>query len=378
MTTDDFVPRRVTWFVAALAVSSLAPPALAKVHRITATVEATVRELIGGQPASLDTSFDSYPETAPVLPMEAFAGLGDFTGDQDLLQGARSIAAFADPTLSTDPNPAEFGLELANYSRDASTSHESFAETIERRRISLDVSELGASAFAGTVDVTSYVFLSGAIVIWSDASQTDLTGLEATFAFTVSKNDAATNIDTNGPEVLFDTGLTLTGGPQGSVGTAPTGPIVALLGGPELLDLAGGSADAVAALNSLGEAHVVIIPEQTLPYTYPGTAGESFELVADVRCTAVNLPGGTGIAVGFGRELTLLAPALAEPLGPKMAGQVQEATNRAIQQADPRTIADDSTAGGPLCGLFGAETAFLGLMTFAGGLWRCRRRRLGR
>ena len=329
----------------------------AEVVDIRAYLETTVTEMVMGEPASTDTSVESFPETSLTLPIEVFAGLGDFTGELDVPHGGRGLASFEDPTLSVTPNPAEFGVEADCYSLEEGVAYEVVSEAAEVRDVFFGVGELGGADDSEQQWVGSTVFVSGAVVVWSDDPERDLSGLIAEFDFTVVQETG-----TNGEEMVFEASLAVEGLPQGEVSLDYTSVLSAVLGRPELLLSVGGPATSgiVGQLEDIGSVHLVIVPAQEIDYAYLVTPGEEFKLRANVRCRSVNLPEGTGVAVVFGRPFSELAgvidPVMAKPSG----AAVQAAVNRAILETGPST--ERGLMRSPLCGAFG----LLGVGTLCG------------
>lgn len=343
--------------VCGAAVLTGATSAPAEITTITAALEANVTELVGGQSGSTDTSVESFPGTSATLPIEALAGLGDFSGEFAADAGGRSAATFSDPTLPDDPNPAEFGVEAVSYALDPSYAYDGDASATETRTIVLSPTELGVPALGDERLTVSTAFVEGAVLVWSDDAERNLTGLAAEFAFRIVQ------VDTNGETVVFESELTVTGQPAGEVSLVRSSVLDATLGGPEVLAGVGGSdtQDVVDSLAAIGRVHVVLVPAQSVQYAYFATAGEEFELRAEVTCRAVNLPGGTGAAAVFGRPFAGLEFALAPFTDQAKAAEIQAVLNEAM-----RTAESDGGSVSPLCGALGLETPLLLLAGFCG------------
>jgi hypothetical protein len=331
-------------------------PAGAAITEITASVEAGVVEFVDGEAASMDEAVRSFPDVMPTLPVEALAGLGDFAGDLGLDFGARAIAAFADPTQSEDPNPAELGCETVAYSLDPSTAFTATAETVERRSVVLTADDLSVGADGRRNLVFSTAFIEGAALLWTDDAERDLTGAFATFEFSIVQ------ISSTGQEtVVFEAELTLTGEAAGEAGVQRSSTLDATFGGPEVLAGVGGpdTQDVVAALADIGRVHVVLAPSQSVEYAYFATAGEQFTLRAEVRCTSQNLPEGTGAAAVFGRAFSGLGFAMAPFTDQAKAAAIEVVVNRGFRSAQR----NGGTNTPALCGALGLESL---LLAFAG------------
>jgi len=326
-----------------------------------------VTEFVGGQAGSTDSSIELFPETTTSLPVEAFAGLGDFSGDLDGVKGGRAIAAFADPTLSEDPNPAELAVEAVAYSRDEASSFSCGSETAETRAVLLTSDDLGVTEDGDENLVISRTFIDGALLVWTDDATRNLVGASAGFTFSIVQ------ISTTGAEtVVFEAEVTIEGEPDGETQLSHSSILDVEFGGPEVLEGLGGTDTqaVIASLEEIGRVHVALLPTQAVDYAYFATAGEAFELRATARGEAVNLPDGTGAAVVFGREFSSLEFALAPFTDQAKGAAIQAAVNRAVRVTHD---GDDHGPLSPLCGALGLNSLALALVGLAG--LRCARRR---
>lgn len=333
------------------------PTAHAEVTDIRASINATVTELVNGAPSSTDTSVESYPGTSLVLPLEVFAGLGNFSGGFSEDHGGRGLATFTDPTLPTTTNPGEFGVESDCYSLREGLAYAVVSDATEVREISFVAAELGVEDDGQAHLVSSTVFVDGAVLIWGTDPERDLSGLSAEFDITVVQETG-----TNGQEEVFDAFLAVEGLPRGDVRMDHSRLLTALLGRADLLLAAGGAsiAEIVADLEDVGVLHLVIMPAQEISYDYYVTPGVDFTLRANVRCRAVNLPDGTGVAAVFGRSFSELA-ALLNPVLTQVSGQqVQGAVNRVIEDSSLLPGRRGLRSSG--CGALGVELPLAGVL----------------
>lgn len=369
-------------------VTGLTAELRAEILEVHAVISASVQEFNNGEPMSSDSAFEEFGITTADLPVSVAALLGDPVEQERLGQ---AFADFLDPTRDTGgPNPEEFGLEVNCFSLDPAASYEVAAEAEETRTIQFSFDELPETTRDVNV-VLSNVFLSGAVVVWSLEEGRDLTGLVAEVEFTVLQRpvglDDETDESTNGQgsdeedsepgEEVFSTQLVLLGQPDGEVVLEGAGPWEGILGGLDLffdgaVDLS--DQDLVAEIvgltvDTLGEFHVLLIPDQVLGYLYEASPGEPFELEAKFRTRVVNLPGGTGVAAAFGRPFTGLKDVLDGTSGLNSGASVQSAVNAAQVLAQPSTAtnparASGASAGGStaLCGAMGFEALALSLL----------------
>jgi hypothetical protein len=298
--------------------------AQAAIESLSGTATAEITQYVGTEPASTDISTETFPGTAPGLPMEAFAGLGDFQGVRMVGHGARSIASLADPTLATGADPMELGAEAGVFSDVAHVTYQATSDVEEVRVIRLSSSDLGVGAGA-TADVISRVFIEGAIVVWSKDSSRDLTGLEGSFDLGTSNGEVSVS-QSHLPDLI--------------------------VGGVEVLATSDSEVEAVLAdLSTIGVVHVVVLPRSEYAYTYPASPDEPFNLSAIVNVRTENLPEGTGIAVVFGRAAEAISTIFTPVVGSAKAATVQHAVNLAMR--DSREIAENDTNAGCGAGILG-------------------------
>jgi hypothetical protein len=376
-------------------VTGLGSNARAEILEINAEISASVQEFIDGEATSSDSAFEEFGITTAELPVSVTALLGDPVEQQRL---GLALADFLDPTRETGgPNPEEFGLEVNCFSLDPAASYEVTDDVKETRTVQLSSDELLGTTQDVAV-VLSNVFLSGAVVVWSLEESPDLTGLQAEVEFTVVQRPVSTNGQTdqgtNGAsdeeepppgEEVFATQLVLLGQPDGEVVLEGTGPLEGVLGGLDLLfdgavdlsdeELVGQIVD--LTVETLGEFHVLLIPDQVLGYLYEASPNEPFVLEARFHVRVVNLPDGTGVAAAFGRPFSGLQEVLDGTSGQNSGASVQSAVNAAQVLAQPTTAVTPAGASAGrstgLCGALGFEA--LALTTLGLGLRLLPRRR---
>ena len=344
-----------------LAIGVFSNAALGAIEAITARIESTVQEYVGGEAQSNDNSFETFPETSPTLPMETLAALGSFVTDDVVGYGGQGIAEFIDPTLSPDPNPRELGVEASAVSLDPSTHYVVDSLATEHRDVVFSTEELGFSITPERL-VVSTAFLNGAILVWTAESSRDLTGLEAGFDIDIVQ---VSETGTNGEEIVFTASITIEGQADGEVDATQSTILDSILGGPELLQVVnddGSLDDLIASLGDAGRLHLLILPQQSIDYVYTAEVDVPFELVAELRCRTTNLPDGTIVAAALGRDFASLADALTPVLNADMALRTQSAVNRAI--ATLETDNDSDAPSAPMCGALGLES-LAGLLMFA-------------
>ncbi len=346
-----------------LAVGGLNAPGRAEILDIRAEIAAKAEEYADDALVSSDAAFEQFPETQSGFPLEVGVVLGN---PGDLTDVAFAFTDFRDPTRPTgSANPAEFGLETTCVSRGPATAYSVQSEAVETRTIRLTAGDLGLSF--GQSRASSEIFLSGALILWTQDSGRDLRGLEAEIQVTVYRV-AGASVSTE----LFSTGLRLSGTAEGRVTAAPLGSLVYEFGGSELL-FSNTSSDARAqatvsdAIEPLGLFRVALIPNQAITYEYDVPTDRPTILEARFLTRVRSLPDGTGGGSAFGRQFTALNAALEAVTSSAGAAAVQDAVNVAQESRNASTVSAPSFPGRrSACGAFGAELGLMALL-FVGG-----------
>ncbi|MEE9294564.1 MAG: hypothetical protein V3W34_06355 [Phycisphaerae bacterium] len=349
-----------------------------------ATAEAVVRSVsaeivseVSDQDGSSDQAIENVGETGLTPPISTRANLIGF-GDADAVNGeAVALADFRDPTQGgPGRNPGEIGIEADCFSNDPSTRYELKSSVEETRVVSFDADDLGV--LFGTQTVNSAVFVSGAMFLWSTVPGRDLTGLSAEVSFVVRRFDADENEEPVGDgQILLEETVSLNGGPNGSVTLDNdsalfvfAGDLTILPDDPEAAGL--GEVD----LGAAAVAQVAVLLEQNVSYSYEVVPGQVLILQAEFSITAANVPGGTGVAAVFGRELDEAVRILEIGLPEESAKSIVRRINRAIAVFTPEDNTPTTTSPLALpCGFLGFEMIPLGVLSLAMFVGRGARRR---
>lgn len=291
--------------------------AVAEVVGTTARVSTTVQELIVGQPGSVNAD---AVETPSELPLIASAAL-----DTTELDGTRSsigqgFSVFEDPARLDEANPQEFALETACYSNAPDVSYLVDGNATETRTVVFSREELNPGAVQSSREVVSRVFLSGAVIFWSQTPVTGSDDLGADVAFRVTRDDGA--------EELFATSLSVAAAGE----TLATGPIVfETVGLGELASLVDETTLAILhQLEEDGELTVIAISQQEHEYEYTATVDEPIALTATLEVQVRNAPAGTGVAAVMGRPFQELADFIEEALPGTDGDALQRSLNKSI------------------------------------------------
>ena len=352
-------------------VTLLAPAvqAMGAVLAVDASIATVVQELIDGRPASVNAADDSRQPDGSNVPLLATADVVSTDLEGILVAQGRGFAVFADPTRLDQPNPEELALEAACYSNAELVSYLVTASTVENRTLLFNRSEF-EFAVDGTRVVESRVFLSGAMVFWSTAPGTDLSGTSSEISFSVSR------VGVEAP--LFQARAALLGN-GGSVSTQTEGPIQIQSIRLDELAERGVDADTIAILQQVadeGSLIIIVIPLQEHAYHYVARAGESFELTARLDARIRNAPNGTGAAVAMGRPFGELAEFIEQGLPGVKGALLERALNEAMNPGSVPDSSGETPSTNPRrsapCGVLGAEA--IGMMLAPLALLSLRRR----
>lgn len=356
------------WVLIPMALALAAPEASVRAAVIStaATVSTTVQELIDGVPGSVSRDDDQLAggATDPALRVEGSLLSTDLQGA--LVAMAQGFSDFLDPSRLDQPNPEEFGLEVAGYSNAPRVAYVVDASSTESRTIVFTTSgnpladpeiTFGPN---GTQTVESRVFVSGAVIFWSRGPGRDLTGMSTELVVTVTRDDTG--------EILFSTKLDIVGDDTTSVVPTGTGALVFEI--VTLEDLrAEGVGDATLSIleqvATAGTLVIVVIPPQEHAYTYTVTADQPVVLSAELSARIRNVPDGTGVAATLGRPFDNLVGFIEEGLPGIDGAALQRSVNDIAKARSvglvPANQVTPPTAGG-LCGAMGlGSLALLGL-----------------
>lgn len=346
-----------------------APSVNAAIIGFDARASTTVQELLDGQAASVSSDLQEWDGIADVLPLQAFASV--ITSELAGPGGARgqAVSDFDDPQRLDQPNPEEFGLEVAGFANVASVGYTVLSEGVERRIVLFTSPGANPEVPAeiefdadGTLLVSSRVYVSGAVLVWALDENADLTGISAELGITVTQDAATTPV--------FSSGLELQGGAGGTLTSELNTPLVYELGGLELLvnESDEEAVEQVAAgLETVGTVAVVLISPQEHTYSYPVTADRQTLLTAEFALRVRNVPGGTGVAAVLGRPFDTLADFIENALPEVDGAALQASLNKSVEDRAVGLVNDgqgEAVDRTRLCGAFGGEA--LALLLLAG------------
>lgn len=356
--------RRNIVVVAALVVLGASFDARAAILQIDARISAAVQQFDSGDPSSSDSAIEEFRSTSASLPIQASASLLEALQDgSESAFGAVAFSDFRDPTQSAVANPGEFGLEANVFSLDLFVNFEATADVVERRRVLFNATELESIEGETEREVSSGVFISGAVLMWTLDPTRDFSGTAVDFDITVTRE-----LEGEAAETVLSSFATAAGQANGEIAFSATEGIVARVGGAELLTTAIGplGSQLEQELEGLGRVHLILIPEQELNYRYLAPLDVEFDLVANLSVTSTNLPAGTGAGAVFGRSFQELAQVIAEFVGRRTDGTLtQRAMNKALSDLQSQ---DQGPDGGEAavqtrtaCGLLGMQIIALPL-----------------
>ena len=330
----------------------------ASVLSTRATVSTTVQELVSGEAGSVTSDSDALGDDPSVLPISATGNLLTTDLNGVLLATGQGLSVFSQPNLVGQNNPEEFALEVGCYSNSDTVSYEVDGQADETRTLlfategnPLAAPDLGFG-FGSTRLVQSRIFLSGAVIFWSDDPTQSLADMVAELTVNVIRLDTGAT--------LFSTGLTVSGLSAGSAIPTTAGPLQFDL--ISLSELASDGVDAASiaileAVRDDGTLIIVAIPDQQHAYTYTVTADEVFDIQASFQVRVQNVPGGTGVTATWGRPFAELTDFVDQGLPGVDGLALQKAVNRAVERRAIQNVISSQTVTTPggLCGALGVE-----------------------
>lgn len=356
-------------WVAAAACLVFVQHARGEVIGTVASVSITVQELIDATPGSVTSDEDVLNATSSNLPLAATGSLISTDLSGTLVSMGEALSEFSDPTRLDQPNPEEFGIEVACYSNAAaeSVAYRVSGLSDETRTIVFTADEIDFGN-DGTQEIESRVFLSGAVILWSTEQGVDLSEMLGELSIRVSREDTGAS--------LFSTTLTVTGTGAGGAAASSDGPIrFEEIGLDDLAD-EGVDAESLAVLERVEQAGtimVILIPPQEHAYRYTVSANEPLDLKAELSAVVRNAPAGTGMAAVWGRPFQNLADFIEEGLPGVNGAALQQTLNAAVARRSIGLVSEDDpnpTGARRFCGAFGFELAGLVGLAFALALTR--------
>lgn len=350
-------------------VGVLASSATATVIDTSASVTTSVQELTAGVPGSVINDSATSVADLSNLPLLASGSLTSTDLNGVLDSRGQAFGEFLDPTRLDQPNPEEFGLEVASYSNSGSVVYSVGSQVEELRTVifttagsPITAPEIDFGPF-GTQTVESRVFFNGAVIFWATQPNVDLTDMLAEVQVVVTRNDIGAT--------LFSTTLSVAGQTAGAVNASAEGPLqfeIVQLSELATLGIDGQSMALLQSLERDGSLVVVVIPEQEHRYSYTVTANAPLVLNARFSARVLNKPGGTGAAVVLGRPFDNLAGFIGDALPGVNGDDVERSVNAATAARTIGLVQSAATpAGGSACGSFGFDlAALLGMVLLLG------------
>lgn len=344
----------------------------ADITRIDAEVETTVQQFLEDMVDDLDSAFEEFRKTSDDLPLFVEAHLVGTTPGGDPISNGDGFANFDDPTVIADsPNPEAVGLEGVCFSQNVGISYAIESRSAETRLAVFTMEDLLLVDMPGrpkeevVQDVVSRVFISGAGVIWGLQENADLTDALVEVLYSVN----GTFADGSTMELLSGSAR-IEGLAGGEIADEQSGDLEVMIGDSDLLASLGAD---TAALSSFGELHVLIIPDQQIPYTYTVAPDEEVELKFNVTLRVSNAKNGVGAAGVVGRSFANMVDTVGQTAGIDIVAQLEAAMNTAQDNASSGNF--PQTPSVTLCGAFGLPGLGLMGLGFAGLRFASSRRR---
>jgi hypothetical protein len=339
--------------------------AQAVVQDIQANVTAEVQEIYSGSILNSDRAFDQLDLTQHNLPLIAEARLlppdaGQTTEVSDV--AAVATTRFSDPRLEQSSSPNEFALSAIGFSNSETSNVTGLSLAVEKRQIVFQADEVGI-ATGTAVTARSHFFLDGILILIARPGMTGLTGARTELDLKVTQTRTG---DAAGSATVLEAAVVLTGNADGTATLTVNGALVAddvFTFGLSGVPTTGGTFQA-AVLSNL-----------SIPYEYPASIDETFNLQAEITARFESAPG-TGGAVILGDQINQLISVLQSVIGPEvisgiatgittgLAGaQLPDVTVVAAEQDTILEVAAQNALNIPLlngtCGLVGAESALI-------------------
>ncbi len=355
------VQRLIIAVAVAIGIGS-AVPAPAEILDVSGSARIELQEFLDGSPRDSNLAFDSYPGSQTELPIQVVVRLD--SPDADAPAAASGAAQFADPQTSGEPNPSEFAVNLALNSRSSRIGYESNTRVVETRVIRFAAGEIDADSIDGGVEsLFGRLFLDGALAVFADSDEIDLTGTNLTVRVTIGLQQGSL-----AEEAIFTGAISVIGQPAGEIDVTADGafPVDSLV----LSDLGG----------VLGGSEVfllLVLPNLEIDFVYDVIVGQRATLTAVLEVEAASAPL-CGVAAVLGTPTDAINEVISITESAELAGKVLDEIQRERANPTGALAADLYDLGGeprspllPLCGLFGFEWA-AGLALLGG--WRVVRR----
>ena len=346
----------------------------AAILSVSGEVSTTAREIQSGGPGSFTQDSDSLAVEGSAFPLDAISSLVSSDTEGTVLSFGTATSELSDPALSTEENPAEFGIEVAAFSNSDAIAYtmDGFARQTRTVVFSSD-SAIDPNPISFNDDNTrvieSRLFLQGAMIAWRLDDSVSVSDMVGYMSVRVTRDDTG--------EVLFESQVEINGGVFDSAfadlaSADVVGPVEVTTGGLELLQ-PGASEEVLAALRTLDDAGrlvVVLLPFQEHVYRYTVSDGQSLDLTATFEAQAANTPAGNGVAVAWGKGFEDLAPLIEQAIPGVNGGLLQFAINRTASQPAELIVVGDperTLQNTGLCGAMGGgPLAFLAPLLILG------------
>lgn len=264
--------------------------AWAGVNSIAGTSEVRVSQYQNSQLVQTDFNFEGLPETKLEPPLVARGRLDRLLSPNEVIAAGQGVAIMYAPNLTGFGNPSDVGIDIGAFTdgADTTTSWITTATVSQRRNITLSPAEIGEqSLLATTGQVRSRVLLSGVMLITSESTSKDLTGLDVGLIFNVIRRQAGRE-DT----VPAAGEIALVGGPNGAVTVQRRAGALNNVTIPV--------ADLNAVVPDAPLVKAILFQGVEFPYEYDFNFNEPFELELKVTATIMTQPGGVGALATFG------------------------------------------------------------------------------
>jgi hypothetical protein len=332
---------------------ALAGNVRAETTLVAGSAKTTVLQFAGPFPIQTDINQELIPLTKAQPPLNATSRLDRLATDGSTTAAGQSLATLYPPNFTGVGNPSDVGLDLGAFSDDDITGWFVESQASETRSLTLAASEIGdpQGPLSAAGRVRSRVLLSGVMLVASEKQGQDLTGVEASFNFSVVQR-----VGLEPPKTLLAGEVALVGGPQSVVNVER---VTGALSGVFLPIL--NFSDQVPEIPFV---QAVLFTGIELPYEYDAIPNNAFQLELIVRAQVKTKPGGTAAAATFGAPQDGLASVIErvkhDDRGRALTDLVSQhvdTTGQLYLATGPQGIGLPNL--GALCGTVGIESAAL-------------------
>ncbi len=268
----------------------------AGVTGVSGESQVRVTQFHNGAVVQSDFSVEVVPLTKPEPPAIARGRLDRLLSTNEAIAAGQGVAIMYPPNLSGSGNPNDVGIDVGAFTDgvDKSTSWISTGTVKQTRSMLVSPGEIGQQPGTFAARVRNRLLLSGIMVISSENTSRDLTGVDVHFAFNLFRRQSGRETTT-----ALAGEIALVGGPNGTVTVERRAGALGNIVIPVV--------DLNAAIPDLPLFKAIVFDGVDLPYEYDMSLNQPYELELAVTATVVTIPDGVGALATFGTPAEGLA-----------------------------------------------------------------------